>query len=126
MPVTASSAPAPFAAKHGGKILDLSGAQRGSQERAPAPAVAPPVSVEAIDQPATVKAHREARFLARHGHQGRYDQGLDVDVDRDDIQEVQGEAYANLHDQHVMKAAGTGASKVSPSYQSKPKSVRMH
>ena len=119
MPVTASTSKP--SAKHANKVLDLSG-----KGKAPAavPAAAP-LSVEAVDMPATVKAHRQARFVTRHGHQGRYDEGLDVEVDRDDVQEVKGEAFANLYAQHEMKAAGTGASKVSPSYQSKPKSVRM-
>lgn len=126
MPVSANTkSKSTSLGKRANRVLDLSGGARSSDVARPAEA-----AISDADQPRPIamsaKAQREARFQARHGDQGRYDEGLDVEVDRDDIHEVLGEAFANRNEQRVMKSSGTGASKLTPSYQSKPKSVRMH
>ena len=111
--------------KRGSRILDLSGGPRST----PAVRVDARSDISGAAVPAigvtTAKMHREARYQARHGDQWRYDEALDVEVDADDAHEVIGQAYTDLHEKREAKLAGTGASKVTPSYQSKPKSVRM-
>ena len=127
MPVSASTKSKSNSGKQRvNRVLDLSGGARSSDVARPAEAAIGDADQLRPVAMMSAKAQREARFQARHGDQGRYDEGLDVEVDRDDIHEVLGEDFANKNEQRVMKSAGTGASKVTPSYQSKPKSVRMH
>ena len=111
--------------QHGGRVLDLSSGARTGDDSRPADD-----TMFDIDPPRplsmSVKAQREARFQARNGDQGRYDEDLDVAVDGSDIHEVLGEDFANRNDQRVMKSAGTRASKATPTHQSKPRSIRTH